>query len=319
MRPSEEGRLAAKPDDVSKGPNCPPSVIESTATIVICTRYRSKELRDCLNAIARLRRVPDEVIVVDNSSGDRDTKAIAQEFGARYLLEPTTGLSRARNLGLSAASSDIVAYIDDDAQPQEDWLTILLRPFADPNVGVVTGGTSPSIEISARQKGDVFYRLDSNDPHWLEIAAFGGLGIGTNMALRKALCVGWKVFDERLGRGSLLEAMEEHHAFVGFLSRGYSAERVADAIVIHSSKYSLDVMREARNSMAYWLLLFEENPGCRKELVRFLIRRFRRKPLGWRRESLELGRVFSSGRVSLLKAGLAGLLFYLRCCKRVKG
>jgi glycosyltransferase involved in cell wall biosynthesis len=311
FRPREEGCLDANRDDA----NCPPDVKELTAAIVICTRYRSADLRSCLSAIVMLRRAPDEIIIVDNTSGDIPTKEVAQEFGARYLLEPTTGLSRARNVGLAAAKSDIVAYIDDDARPHEEWLGILLRTFADPKVGVATGDTYPSLDAIKAPKDSSIHALSNEDPQWLETAAFGGLGIGTNMALRKCLCEGWDVFDERLGRGAPLEGMEEHHAFVGILSRGYSAAHVSHAIVIHSSQYSLDVMRETRNTFAYWLLLFAENPGRRRELVRFLIQRIRRKPLDWKIEWRESGRIVSRGRFSLLKAGIAGSLLYLHCRK----
>jgi O-antigen biosynthesis protein len=45
-------------------------------------------------------------------------------------MTPNGGLSRARNLGLHAATGDIVAYLDDDARPDQDWLRYLARAFA---------------------------------------------------------------------------------------------------------------------------------------------------------------------------------------------
>ena len=112
-----------------------------TTTIVICTRNRPTLLRKCLEGIAHLERTPDEVIVVDNTSGDEETEAVAREFAAVYTFEPIQGLSRARNRGLAESNSEIVAYLDDDAVPDERWLKFLLEPFADPRVAVVTGGT----------------------------------------------------------------------------------------------------------------------------------------------------------------------------------
>ena len=56
-------------------------------------------------------------------------------------LSQFAGLSRARNRGLSESKSEIVAYLDDDALPDERWLDFLLEPFADPRVGAVTGRT----------------------------------------------------------------------------------------------------------------------------------------------------------------------------------
>ena len=45
-----------------------------TVSIVICTRNRPTLLRKCLEGITQLERTPDEVIVVDNTSGDEETK-----------------------------------------------------------------------------------------------------------------------------------------------------------------------------------------------------------------------------------------------------
>ena len=40
------------------------------------------------------------------------------------------GLSGARNTGTEMASSDVVAYLDDDATAEPGWLQALLAPFA---------------------------------------------------------------------------------------------------------------------------------------------------------------------------------------------
>jgi hypothetical protein len=52
------------------------------------------------------------------------------------------GLSAARNRGAQAAVGEIVAYLDDDARPDPDWLARLANVFADPQVGA---GGGPNI------------------------------------------------------------------------------------------------------------------------------------------------------------------------------
>ena len=111
-----------------------------TASVIICTRHRAAQLSKCLEAVAKLKPPPDEVLVVDNSLGDPETLAAAQRFSARYVVEPTRGLSRARNRGLDNSTSEIAAFLDDDATPDERWLELLTQPFVDSHVGVVTGG-----------------------------------------------------------------------------------------------------------------------------------------------------------------------------------
>jgi len=283
-----------------------------TAAVVICTRNRPGPLRKCLEAVSRLERRPDEIVVVDNSPGDKATEAVAVEFSARYTLEPAEGLSRARNRALTEGSSEIVAYLDDDAVPDEGWLESILEPFADPSVAAVTGETllpgSRQIGCSPRSS----WRLSNKDPQWFEIAAFGGLGIGTNMAMRRAACAGWKVFDERLGRGALFEGMEEHHAFVRLLSLGHTAAHVPAAIVFHRSQMRGDIQQEARNQIGYSMLLFSEYPSHRMDLLRFLFRRVRHRPLTWPRDSPDPGEIITSGWGVLLNASIRAVPLFLR-------
>jgi glycosyltransferase involved in cell wall biosynthesis len=264
-------------------------------------------------------RTPDEVFVVDNTSGDKETESVALEFSARYTVEPIVGLSRARNRALIEGDSEIVAYLDDDAVPDERWLELILEPFADPCVAVATGST---ILPGARLSGDSSerpWRLTNKDAKWFEIAAFGGLGIGTNMALRRSACTGWSVFDERLGRGALFEGMEEHHAFVRLLTLGHIAAHVPAAIVFHRSQMRGDIKQEARNQIGYSMLLFSEYPSHRLELFKFLIRRMRHRPLTWPRDSPDPGEIITSGWRVLLKASISAVPLYLRNRKPKSG
>ncbi len=290
-----------------------------TAAVVICTRNRPIPLRKCLEAVARLTRTPDEVVVVDNSQGDKETESVALEFSARYTLEPVEGLSRARNRALIEGNSEIVVYLDDDAVPDERWLESILEPFADPCVATVTGDTILPGSCVARNSPEPSWKLCNKDPRWFEIAAFGGLGIGTNMALRRSVCSGWNVFDERLSRGALFEGMEEHHAFVRLLSMGHSAAHVPAAIVYHRSQMRGDIKQEARNQFGYSMLLFSEYPSHRLDLLRFLFGRMRHRPLTWSRDSPDPGEIITSGWRVLLTAGLSAIPLFLRNRKPKNG
>lgn len=291
--------------------------LDPTVTVVICTRNRSVVLRDCLESIARLHPAPDEVIVVDNTAGDKETESLAREFSTRYTIEPVPGLSRARNRGMAESNSEIVAYLDDDAVPEEHWLEFLLAPFANPRVAVVTGETIlPGSGPGAASLEPTRF-LSNKDRQWFEIAAYGGLGIGTNMALRKAACMRWRVFDERLGRGAPLQGMEEHYAYVRLLSLSYYAAHVPAAIVVHPFVRRSSIEEEVSHAIAYFLLLFFEVPGHRLDLLKFIFRRLRQKPLTWPRNSPSLGLVVTSGWRVRIKAALAGTLLYMRAKRLV--
>ena len=67
-------------------------------------------------------------IVVSDGSTD-STPDIARRYGAQVIETEPGGLARARNTGLAAASREIVAYLDDDASPDSQWLRYLAHSF----------------------------------------------------------------------------------------------------------------------------------------------------------------------------------------------
>jgi glycosyltransferase involved in cell wall biosynthesis len=294
-----------------------PSDIRSedlTVSIVICTCNKPATLLDCLKALAKLEPQPDEIIVVDNTTGNIETQQLAEKFRTRYVREANRGLSRARNRGMLESKSDIVAFIDDDAFPLKNWLEFLLAPFKDSRVAVVTGGiVAKDLPVTALD-ADPHRSLSKMDNPWFQVAAFGGLGIGANMALRKSACTDQNVFDLRLGRGALIRGGEESHAFIQLIDSGFRAVHVPTAAVIHDYK-PLDVRLEAGHAIAYWLFLFVQFPQHRRELLSFLIARLRRKPLTWYRSSPDFGPIITSGWPLRVRATLAGLRIFLRLQK----
>lgn len=288
-----------------------------TTTIIVCTRQRNDALAQCLEAISRLQPGPDALVVVDNSKGDEETRQIALQYGARYLLEPVPGLSRARNRGWAEAQSDIVAYVDDDAVVGSHWLEALLKPFSDLQVAVVTGETVGSPDQVEENRNVPTRYVSKEDPMWFEMATFGGLGFGTNMAMRRNSCPNSHPFDERLGRGAPIYIAEESYAFATLLARGYRAAHVYEATVVHPEK-PFKVEEAAAASLAYWLTLFADFPAHRLDLLRFLGKRLFRKKLSWPRSPTEPGDIISSNWRTYVKAALTGVLLFLRSGGRRK-
>ncbi len=97
-------------------------------SVVVCSYNGSRTLRTCLEGLQRLNYPRFEVIVVDDGSTD-STAALAGEFDVRLIRIPNGGLSHARNVGWRAANGEIVAYLDDDASPDEHWLRYLAWTF----------------------------------------------------------------------------------------------------------------------------------------------------------------------------------------------
>ncbi len=120
------------------GTGCIPGVTD--VTVVIPVRDRHEELARCLSGLFRQTGpFAPAVIVVDDASADpRAIAAIAAAHGARVIRRPVNGgPGAARNTGLAAASTQIVAFLDSDCVPAPGWLDRLLPHFADPVVGAV--------------------------------------------------------------------------------------------------------------------------------------------------------------------------------------
>ena len=107
-------------------------------SVVICAYNAADTLDDCLDSLGRLNYPDFEVIVVNDGSRDA-TGDIARRYPVRLIEVPNGGLSAARNIGLSAATGEIVAYTDADVRVDRDWLTYLVQPFLTSDV-VGSGG-----------------------------------------------------------------------------------------------------------------------------------------------------------------------------------
>jgi len=115
---------------------------------VVVPSYRRPEgLLACLEGLASQTRLPDEIVAVARDE-DRQTQECLQSWLAgRPDLAPRTktaivtrpGQIPAMNVGLDAATGDVVCYTDDDCVPRPDWLERLLVHYADPEVAGVGG------------------------------------------------------------------------------------------------------------------------------------------------------------------------------------
>jgi glycosyltransferase involved in cell wall biosynthesis len=84
---------------------------------------------------------PAEVIVVDDGSTDRSAE-IAEGFGdpVRCIRQENAGVAGARNRGLSAATGELIAFLDhDDLWPEGKLEAQVTALRANPEVGIVSG------------------------------------------------------------------------------------------------------------------------------------------------------------------------------------
>src|SRR5262245_3124748 len=113
---------------------------KTRATVVIASKDRPEELRDCLTSVLRSVTLEDEVIIVDSASADPDAvRLVASTAGVRLIRSERAGSARARNIGVRHSHGEVVAFTDDDARVDAGWLDALVGRFSDLSVGAVVG------------------------------------------------------------------------------------------------------------------------------------------------------------------------------------
>ena len=108
-------------------------------SVVVCSYNGAATLRGCLEALQKVDYPDFEVILVDDGSKD-STQSIVAEFPlVKNILQPNRGLSVARNVGMQAASGEIIAYTDSDCMPDSDWLYFLVSTLLHSSYAAVGG------------------------------------------------------------------------------------------------------------------------------------------------------------------------------------
>ncbi|MEU6001744.1 MULTISPECIES: glycosyltransferase family 2 protein [unclassified Streptomyces] len=125
-------------------------------SVVICV-YTEDRWEDILAAVASVRAQSlaalETLLVVDHNASllDRLTKEYKETEGVRVLANAgPRGLSAGRNTGIAASSGEVIAFLDDDAVAERDWLRHFAEGYADPKVFAVGGRTLPVWESRRR-------------------------------------------------------------------------------------------------------------------------------------------------------------------------
>ncbi len=176
-------------------------------SVVICT-YTEKRWDTLVAGITSVQQQsmpPYEIIVVSDNN-----PALAARLQAKFTgitvaeNHGTPGISTTRNVGVAIASGDIVAFIDDDAIANKDWLSQLARCYEDQRVLGVGGNVLP--EWTGERP-----RWFPEEFDWVVGCSYRGLPrkaspvrnfIGCNMSFRREVFSVVKGFDDELGRGA---------------------------------------------------------------------------------------------------------------------
>jgi GT2 family glycosyltransferase len=114
-----------------------------SAAVVVCAASVEREplLRECVCSLLGGVRVPEEIlVVVDQNPALEVSVASWLPPEVRLLRSETSGISASRNAGLRAATADVVAFVDDDAAAEPEWLLRVIQPFEESDRVLGAGG-----------------------------------------------------------------------------------------------------------------------------------------------------------------------------------
>ena len=196
-------------------------------SVVIPTRGRPQLLERCLESVCRQSLPAEryEIIVVDDGSA-AETEAVVErcavqvaprKLAVRYVASPGPhGPAAARNRGWRLARGEIVAFTDDDTQPEAAWLETGLRAFR-PETHAVTGRIVMPLPAPPTD-----YELDASG---LARSEF----VTANCFCRKAILERLGGFDERFP----LAWREDSDLHFRLLQVGARIEHAPHAVVVH--------------------------------------------------------------------------------------
>jgi cellulose synthase/poly-beta-1,6-N-acetylglucosamine synthase-like glycosyltransferase len=172
-------------------------------SVIVPVRDGESTIADCLETILATDYPVDrrEILVVDNGSSD-GTADLIRSRSVTYLHEEIPGVSHARNRGIAESSGEICVFLDADCTVEPQWLTELVRPFDDPEVGSVGGNLEHAPSSNAAERQAV--RLLGN---WQQFAFASNPAypITANAAYRRDVLDRIGVFDPHMVRAQDVE------------------------------------------------------------------------------------------------------------------
>ncbi|APX13167.1 glycosyltransferase family 2 protein [Tateyamaria omphalii] len=208
-------------------------------SVVVVSRDRPDALTWCLTGLSQLQYSSFEIVVVADPPGHAAILDSPFADQVKLVEFDRANISEARNLGISHAAGDIVAFIDDDAVPEPSWLHNLVAPASRPDVAAMGGFVRGRNGISWQWQARTVDEAGSTED--LEVSPYRATVLtpkgrraikteGTNMAVRRDVLVALEGFDpgfafyldetdlnlrlKRAGHATALSPLAEvHHGF----------------------------------------------------------------------------------------------------------
>jgi glycogen(starch) synthase len=206
-------------------------------SIIINTDGRLTSLKNTLDSLSMLDYPSFEICVVYGPTNDGTSEFLAGYSGQiKCAACPERNLSASRNVGIALASSEIVAFIDDDGLAEPEWLRQLAVAFEDSSVGgaggIVYDHTGCQVQYrysSANRLGRTDWGRDTPADLYNFPFSFNFPYLqGTNSAFRRSALIEIGGFDEEYEF-----YLDETDVCCRLIDASYRIRQVPNAIVHH--------------------------------------------------------------------------------------
>lgn len=226
------------------------------ASVAICTHERPRQLRRALASIVSTQTLPPlEILVIDSRPVTDECRLLVEAYagGVRYVREDRPGIGFARQRALCEARAPIVAFIDDDAVAEPDWLRRIAGVLhEEPDAGGCTGLVEAlSLETPAQRlfeanggfaRGLQRIELRRGRARRLrghrvpDIVMAVSMGSGCNFAVDRQAALAAGGFDGTFGADRLMPGGEDLDLMWRLLSTGRSLVYEPGALVWHEHR-----------------------------------------------------------------------------------
>ena len=208
---------------------------------VVVTRYgESDDLAlECLQKLSEQTKCAIDILFLDQKDSDplrHQCERLANDYVAlKYMTIEPKSLSFARNFGITAASTNFVAFCDLDAFADNNWASAIIACFEKTHCAIVGTRVTPGWRNRPRwyhqsKYIQEFYSMLDISQNEIEVAKI----VGASFALDKALLGSEAYFDEKLGRaGGNLLGGEETDLCIRAIRSGHKIMYTPAARVVH--------------------------------------------------------------------------------------
>ena len=201
-------------------------------SVVICTDGRLPTLKATLRALRGVDYAAFELVLVAGPTPDGTREFLAAMQAETKIAHcAERNLSQARNLGITLAAGEIVAFLDDDAIPEPEWLADLAAAYDDLDVAAAGGVVYDPSGLTFQTRYVTLDRLGYANELWNAptpqlnypySAEFPHL-LGTNCSFRRDVLLAVGGFDEEyeyfLDESDLLARINDYGGHIVQLPR----------------------------------------------------------------------------------------------------